>query len=345
MSQDTNFAEQERARLEAELADLRKRRDQLRADMIGDADTVGDLGFADELGNYGEYSGAPSETQTYEYARTLLQCMAAGGVHASGKGKVLIIGGGIANFTDVAKTFTGVIKALREAARSSQSRFCMGATRVLRVALAKSGDGEEEEDDGDGDGDDDDEEREDNGDNKNDGDGEEQEYRRGLAALAEHLKGDVGLFFTDLPHEEVVSLFAGAEADDFARAGSRAREAFELPAGPLTHPDTGLPLAHTLEPSLRAAGLPTKLDRGVVTLLADTVVCRKGDKLTSAQAQLLRTFGQKQARFSLRLLAAWEKKTGEVEEVGGAEGGEEDSEDDDDESEEEEDDGPIQVEV
>lgn len=32
------------------------------------------------------------------------------------QGKVLIIGGGIANFTDVAKTFSGIIKALREAA-------------------------------------------------------------------------------------------------------------------------------------------------------------------------------------------------------------------------------------
>ncbi|MBU4485103.1 ATPase, partial [bacterium] len=30
------------------------------------------------------------------------------------KGKVLLIGGGIANFTDVAKTFTGIIKALKE---------------------------------------------------------------------------------------------------------------------------------------------------------------------------------------------------------------------------------------
>ncbi len=46
MTQDTNFVEQERARLEAELADLRRRRDQLRADMVGDADTVGDRGDA-----------------------------------------------------------------------------------------------------------------------------------------------------------------------------------------------------------------------------------------------------------------------------------------------------------
>ncbi|MGI9126252.1 MAG: GreA/GreB family elongation factor [Mycobacterium sp.] len=49
MTQDTgsrNFAEQERERLEAELADLRRRRDQLRADLQGDAETVGDRGDA-----------------------------------------------------------------------------------------------------------------------------------------------------------------------------------------------------------------------------------------------------------------------------------------------------------
>lgn len=48
MTQDTNFAEQERARLEAELADLRRRRDQLRSDLQGDAETVGDRGDAAE---------------------------------------------------------------------------------------------------------------------------------------------------------------------------------------------------------------------------------------------------------------------------------------------------------
>lgn len=229
-------------------------------------------------------------------------------------------------------------KALRESVRSQRSRFCMGATRVLRVALAKSGDDEEDNEADEADG-------ADGENNKSENDNEE-EYRKGLAALAEHLKGDVGLFFTDLPHDQVAALFAGAEADDFARAGSRAREAFELPAGPLCHPGTGLPLAHTIEPALLAAGLSTKLDRGIVTLLSDTVVCRKGDKLTPGQAQLLRTFGQKQARFSLGLLAKWEKETGEVEEVeggGGGGGGDDDSEDDDESGEEEDGDGPIRV--
>jgi transcription elongation factor GreA len=46
MSQDTNFAEQERARLEAELADLRRRREQLHADLQADAEAVGDRGDA-----------------------------------------------------------------------------------------------------------------------------------------------------------------------------------------------------------------------------------------------------------------------------------------------------------
>ncbi|HTY29124.1 MAG TPA: GreA/GreB family elongation factor [Mycobacterium sp.] len=43
---ETNFAEQERSRIEAELADLRRRRDQMRAELQGDAGTVGDRGDA-----------------------------------------------------------------------------------------------------------------------------------------------------------------------------------------------------------------------------------------------------------------------------------------------------------
>ncbi|MGB2579638.1 ATP-citrate lyase beta-subunit [Elusimicrobium simillimum] len=75
------------------------------------ADTVCDLGFSKELANYGEYSGDPSKEFTYLYAKTVLD-LATKERHP--KGKVLIIGGGIANFTDVAKTFEGIIQALEE---------------------------------------------------------------------------------------------------------------------------------------------------------------------------------------------------------------------------------------
>lgn len=66
------------------------------------SDTICDMGGADELANYGEYSGAPSEQQTYEYAKTILSLMTK---EKNEKGKVLIVGGGIANFTNVAATF------------------------------------------------------------------------------------------------------------------------------------------------------------------------------------------------------------------------------------------------
>lgn len=75
------------------------------------ADTICDLGGADELANYGEYSGAPSEQQTYDYARTILSLMTR---EKRKEGKLLIIGGGIANFTNVATTFKGIVKALQE---------------------------------------------------------------------------------------------------------------------------------------------------------------------------------------------------------------------------------------
>ena len=76
-------------------------------------DTISDLGGAQELGNYGEYSGNPTTDETYEYAKTLLDLMTRE-KDPQGRPKVLIIGGGIANFTDVAKTFDGIVMALED---------------------------------------------------------------------------------------------------------------------------------------------------------------------------------------------------------------------------------------
>jgi len=75
-------------------------------------DTLSDLGYSKEIANYGEYSGDPSEEFTYNYARTVFSLMCSGDVYDDGK--VLIIGGGIANFTNVAATFKGIIRAMGE---------------------------------------------------------------------------------------------------------------------------------------------------------------------------------------------------------------------------------------
>ena len=39
------------------------------------ADTIADLGFGAELANYGEYSGAPTLSETYDYAKTIFSLM------------------------------------------------------------------------------------------------------------------------------------------------------------------------------------------------------------------------------------------------------------------------------
>mmetsp|Transcript_30954 Transcript_30954/g.50072 ORF Transcript_30954/g.50072 Transcript_30954/m.50072 type:complete len:429 (-) Transcript_30954:479-1765(-) len=74
-------------------------------------DTVVDMGYGHELGNYAEYSGNPNENETYQFAKTLLDLATR---NPDGRRRALLIGGGVANFTDVAATFTGIISALKE---------------------------------------------------------------------------------------------------------------------------------------------------------------------------------------------------------------------------------------
>lgn len=76
------------------------------------ADQAQLAGCGQEIGNYGEYSGGPSREETYLYARQVLALL----LGSKKRKKSLIIAGGIANFTDVEKTFLGIIDALTEVA-------------------------------------------------------------------------------------------------------------------------------------------------------------------------------------------------------------------------------------
>jgi succinyl-CoA synthetase beta subunit len=75
------------------------------------ADEVFNQGYGKELGNYGEYSGNPNTEETLIYTRQVISLM----LHSKSDRKVLVIAGGVANFTDVRATFKGVIAALDEA--------------------------------------------------------------------------------------------------------------------------------------------------------------------------------------------------------------------------------------
>lgn len=74
------------------------------------ADEIYQEGKGEFLANYGEYSGSPTEEETYIYVQNVLAAL----LHSSSKKKALIISGGVANFTDVRITFKGIIRAMGE---------------------------------------------------------------------------------------------------------------------------------------------------------------------------------------------------------------------------------------
>lgn len=74
------------------------------------ADEAANQGKASAIGNYGEYSGGPTQEETYLYTKEVLRQM----LLSNEPKKALVIAGGVANFTDVKKTFGGIIHALQE---------------------------------------------------------------------------------------------------------------------------------------------------------------------------------------------------------------------------------------
>jgi len=67
-------------------------------------------GLQDQIINYSEYSGAPTRDETHTYANTLLKVL----FDSDSSKKVILIAGGVANFTDIMLTFAGIVDACSE---------------------------------------------------------------------------------------------------------------------------------------------------------------------------------------------------------------------------------------
>ncbi|KAM3219632.1 mRNA turnover protein 4 [Capsicum chacoense] len=156
-------------------------------------------------------------------------------------------------------------KEFRDQLKSS-SRFFLGSNKVMQVALGRS---------------------------------VADEIRSGLHKISKLVRGDSGLCFTNLSKEEVQRLFNQYEEYDFARTGTIATEKVDLQEGPLDQ------FTHEMEPFLRKQGMPVRLNRGVVELVSDYVVCEEGKPLSPEAARILRLLGIKMATFRLNLICRW----------------------------------------
>ena len=139
------------------------------------------------------------------------------------------------------------------------------------------------------------------------GRGASEEYRDGLSQVAQSLLGgDTGLIFTNETHESVRRCLKSAQVPEYARSGFEATRDVTLGESDLSS------FPHSMEPFLRKLGLPTQLKAGVVTLLGDYTVCRKGQPLSPEAAKMLQLLDIKLAVFKLSLRCRW--SDGEFEE-------------------------------
>lgn len=156
------------------------------------------------------------------------------------------------------------------------SRFFLGKNRVIAVALGRS---------------------------------KEDECKENLHEVSKRLRGQCGILFTDKPKAEVLEYFEKHVDSDYARSGNVATDTVTLQPGPLEQ------FPFNMEPYLRQLGLPTSLQKGVVTLLKEHTVCKKGNVLTPEEARLLKLLCIHMAEFKVTIEAVWEKD-GEFEDLG-----------------------------
>lgn len=151
------------------------------------------------------------------------------------------------------------------------SRFFFGKNKVMALALGKS---------------------------------KSDEVENELNLLSQRLKGQCGLLMTNKNVVDVLKYFEDYGESEFARAGFIATRDVTLPAGPLEG------FSHAIEPHLRKLGLPTSLERGVIHLIKEFQVCKKGVALTPEQASILKLLDIQMAKFKLVMKCHWSKGEG-----------------------------------
>jgi large subunit ribosomal protein L10 len=123
------------------------------------------------------------------------------------------------------------------------------------------------------------------------------------AEIAEKIRGEVGLFFTNLNPAEVIKVVADNAVRRAAQPGDKAPFDIVVPAGP-TNASPG--------PIISKFGklkIPTRVQEGKIWIAKDTVVAKAGQEITPEIAEVLRVVGIEPVFEQLRLLGViWKGK-------------------------------------
>ena len=131
----------------------------------------------------------------------------------------------------------------------------------------------------------------------------------GISALCPHLSGSVGLIFTPREPSEILPYFEDFAPLSYARAGTPSSRSFTITAGIIYSrggeipEEDDVPMAHSIEPTLRKWNVPTRLVKGKIELDNDYEVCKEGQILDSRQTALLKQFGIQTSEFRIRIKA------------------------------------------
>lgn len=98
------------------------------------------------------------------------------------------------------------------------------------------------------------------------------------------LTGNRCLLFSNDGPDVISKLFEANQVEDYARSGADAVSTVTLPQGPLPT------MIHSMVDPLRKLGLQVTLNKGVVTLDADTDLCVKGTLLVNSKETFLLFF-------------------------------------------------------
>ena len=131
----------------------------------------------------------------------------------------------------------------------------------------------------------------------------------GISSLCPHLSGSVGLIFSPREPSEMLSYFDDFAPLSYARAGIPSSRSFTIPAGIVyslggeVPEDDDVPMAHSMEPTLRKWAVPTRLVEGKIELDNEYEVCKEDEILDSRQTAILKQFGVQTSEFRVRIKA------------------------------------------